>query len=56
MGSSSANTCFVMWEPVPKLLEMLLLPQPTRVLEPLAHLLEGGCIDVASRIPLTQNL
>lgn len=55
-GSSSANRRFVMQEAVPQLPARLLLPRPIRVLEPLAHLLEGGCIDVASRIPLTQDL
>jgi hypothetical protein len=34
---------------------MRLLPS-TCVLKPLAHLLEGGGIDVASRIPLAQDL
>ena len=55
-GAGSANRRFVMQEAVLRLPARLLLPRPIRVLEPLTHLLEGGCIDVASRVALTQDL
>ena len=43
-------------EEVPQIPAELLLAGSIRVLEPLAQLLEGGGIDVAQRIPLTQDL
>jgi hypothetical protein len=35
---------------------MLLLPGPGAALEPLAHLLEGNCINLATCVALTQYL
>jgi hypothetical protein len=55
-GAGSADTCFVIQEAVLQHLARLLLPRPIRVLKSLAHLLESGCIDVASCVPLTQDL
>jgi len=55
-GLGSVKRRFVMHEAVLQHLARLLLPRPIRVLEPLAHLLEGGRIVVASCVPLTQDL
>src|SRR6516225_7384322 len=54
-GLGSVKRRFVMHEAVLQHLARLLLPRPIRVLEPLAHLLEGGRIVVASCVPLTQE-
>jgi hypothetical protein len=54
-GLGSVKRRFVMHEAILQHLARLLLPRPIRVLEPLAHLLEGGRIVVASCVPLTQE-
>ena len=55
-GLGSVKRRFVMHEAVLQHLARLLLPRPIRMLKSLAHLLESGCIDVASCVPLTQDL
>ncbi len=47
---------FIFRKQVPRLAGMLRLPGPTGALEPLAHLLEGNGINLATCVALTQYL
>ena len=55
-GSCYFTLRFILRKQVPRLAGMLLLPGSTAALQPLAHLLEGNRINLATCIALTQDL